>query len=1355
MNSSDSDFSDRSIKESENINISKKWITKSESESESEEDVNTYGILRKQFTKEPEKSTRISKSKKTKDAPILMELDMLKDNLILEGITTIDYKQLNTIFNKINVDIKLSKAVTNSKLLYAMGLLIKSSLVKTESIIDLDAFVKMLENQGMNRRLTDKVYAKLMSKLGKEVIVSDVIVDKNKYVVCKLNIFDNTISLSDNKTNPTVLIEKKLEQIKYIKHKFPEFVQVIMKKYNVVVYDIANMMMALKLTVDDINAITSLFNLAGITTISIIDNKSENVFNTTYTIKAAEYAHDDESILLANDIFKSIILTSDQYKEFKEYISFCPTHNKIVTRINEQCPLSMGETCRLKMISTNTRARFEIKSVRLENNHITSCEVSDPVILFKNTRYKHKKVSIKSMLIQPVRSIQYCNPNIVVNAPALVQTGIWLYQDFTVMKFTVNKTLKQITAGDEITCILYMLSVLTTEEWNEIIENINIVLSIENESLCIIDNSSQILTTSIWLNPAYSDNYNYVPTLLSNVFNLQMVGDCTKLDNVKRIAFKTENKEFNLESSSILINKKLIGMKMAFLINEDRIIITKLSQSFIDIVDRSFMAMTGDELIPREISTIIPVSANTRKIISDQFLSTNVEADESGQILMASMLRPIIKRPAQLMKRRSRIDADNPGLYFIEYDENIDIGQAVSGLDIGDLGPETFKFASKQILTRGKPLSNAYSYELYKALETEMYNRDKYIDINISAVDWYSREIKANKLRLADVVTVVDSMVNVVQTTFDIINRSVFNTFADIAQGMKPITLPILLLGCNINNVDFKNSEDSVIKMTWRLPTAMLLSYVVINKKAEQALYVCLHSISPPIIHRYIAARLNIEVDYDNQYNDLMIQDEEMNAFGFIYGENEVTFDGFATVMFTMYGTYASGLRLLGIDAEKVFLENCNEINMRLSNDELVIKDIRTNLSPMPSVGLSFFIKTFLSGKDTGKYRLYRLYTKNGINLSKEIHIMIDSLITSMKYNVSKIRGVSILMYLSTIIPISSTIKHLTKCFKVMLPKKPTYDIIFEKIKTIKKTNVDCIEKEIFVSLEIGESYKMNETNEITIETKYGDSFMTLSGVKTLGDTNIKKTIHSIRKSIPISGNYTWFNITSRNEQNFRTMDFSNISNLYNIQLLKIDMMASRDKISVLKDIFYQMKKHGNKFILTAYDRYPSQLQRELTSELMLKYNKNWVIHIPDELLFNKIIRHLKSVDPTSETKSDYEKLMSSATAQGTTTPPKSPERKNTRVNKLLDAVKNTSNMFRLALVCLVGFVTTAFFVPSLWWALTWPMKLTFKYGPKTTASRWFGKLATTTLKPWAKYTGYFATGTYWLVLAAILSALN
>jgi len=804
----------------------------------------------------------------------------------------------------------------------------------------------------------------------------------------------------------------------------------------------------------------------------------------------------------------------------------------------------------------------------------------------------------------------------------------------------------------------------------------------------------------------------------------------------------------DMDNSSLIINNKMLDKKIGLIVHKETIIIVKID---IDLIDK-LQSELLDYIVESTENKIgllqtLPITTVTQRRISDLFISKDSKDEEySSDIAMK-----ITPNTASLIKFLGMISPDRPSRSLIASPDTTTWTLSTLGLPIIAKGYKGTIFQVNDIKTKMQWLPDAVATYHHQLWET--YDEDEKMSINVKGVFWNDRNRTSTDMSYEDVETVSNIIMNTTEKIIRTVTIDVTNMFANIANGYKGVLLPTLLKGVEFPYLTLKEQYKGrkPIQVVWNLPSCTAMCRLSISNDPKQSVMSVLVSISPPITHNYIASNMALTVTQCNEYNEQMcqrIEYESENIIEHIYDKFE-----FLSAYLTYYGTYAEGMRMLGIDPVQNLLDNMSVIEQGV-NAKISIEGLKRTFSLPVKVYIGTYFRKTLQNSNMQTVLLRRV--KDGcILLSHEIHEVLN-IVFKEAHNYNRTEVYFAISHIQHLLGIKNLVYHAINCYKVKVQKPYGPAELTSAIMSTKPIVADCVQPMVVDIPEIrrhgvteseGSSMSMIAYNTRVTMEQQGNI------ISTFNPSTVR--IYQVSNSIPSVGRCAIIKIVSMNNKlkNSRVNNVITILDSYasvQYELSTIKEKNISEVIDKIRENIKQASVNNQNVLIIAYDMFPSLLkQTNMYNELAITVPKKMKIFIPDGLLYNVLKRKILIDKELELTKGEIKQIEMTKEGEDPLTASSNPSEGTMDLTKFLDTHRNMVVALLSLVLLTVAFVYGWNYVKLVF---LWPGKMFLKTMQKKKSLYDLGNLFNVVKqRPWVRPLTWTLNVVWWGTLMGLL----
>lgn len=1145
---------------------------------------------------------------------------------------------------------RLGKKKEASELKYRLSKFIVDSASNLERLYDL------VERNQVPTYMRDILMKMVQTKMRERVNIKNVVVvtDDDKKPNITHDDDDITIVIDNKDPNnkiPNRIIKSNHRLVKLEKLQ-PSWISEIKKKSNLLILDIDNMKRAMHLTDDQIIAFVEYVALYGISCIQCVYDLNTRLKNVDISLSMESNEHDDIMMLMTGYMNDAVIVTNDNHKEFVSSFLICTKHNCMVMRRNDNCRMYGIGVCNMRTLKVSEIGRMSIYNIMLSDKKMVKLELANPIIRYRG----HPMRFVKSKHQCPIPSIQHqvvstslitnsFNENIgCVNITRLIGTD----NPITSLHLSLKTGLHSIITGNVEAGIADKIEEMTQLEIESLQEALYYTMKVSNKELVLVNDKE---------NKVIGRNYNIPFILTDNIKKVTTIAIKSNLNKHYKVTQKLQDIQEEISSSEYAINlsdykihftTKMTDNKILLITNGQDFYLVKCDQFVIDAIDK----MVYDSITEGESYSTNKINCSGMSTVSKQSLNALfLSADSTKEGVYYDVASRVIPDNSRLIKLNSKMNPSKPSYSIMENPSECNWTLAMVGLPITKFSERAsrIKVNEKAITDNYNIIQNSMATHLFT--EWGNYVGEESYTINVNTVVWNDRTIQGTNVTKNEVKVISSVIPDIIQWKINKVTKDIIDAFRDIAQGFKGIALPSLILGIKLPMIEMKveNSQHKAVfplMVTCYLPTCYVLSKIMLTHDPSMNYMVSLISVSPPITHNYIAMKLGLDVTIENEYNTLMcekVENESYDLFDLLMDKIE-----HINAYMTYYGVFAEGLRMLGLDPMETIINQVSVIEHGITikkNVEL----LGLHIIKPTTVFIDNYLLAMVSNQTNGVI-LKRFITNNKINISKEIHMMINMLIrTKLIDDAEKTNFV--LTHAQYIVGRTNIMHHLRYCYNLNVNSKTTILKAIIALRKAKQVDKCTTEKKIDIPLLTDENYIKTRSMEMESQENV-TMYATVEGVTgNILATNTVKTTN-IRKSVPVAGRVTIVKIESElhYERMTRTVEIEQF--LYDRPNLDIKVVSIKDKltedtIKQLEDAIQKSSDENRSVILVTYDKWPSMLKKTtwFTDNNYIKMKDDKILYIPDILTYNVLNRKIMLVETgnmiktTIDTIEEYEEL--------------------------------------------------------------------------------------------------------------------
>jgi len=1033
-----------------------------------------------------------------------------------------------------------------------------------------------------------------------------------------------TITFSLNKTVSGV-IKKKITSHKLIENttKTPNWITEILNKTKVLILDISNLMKASKLSIKQINEFCTYVGHFGVNTIAITNKQGVLLNNADINTMIPQINHDDELILQYAHLLNAVIVSSDTFKEFSQYMSICTKHNAIIFRKGSAC--HANPNCKLKMCRIGIKGKMYIKDIKLYNDeHISMITLSTPLIMNiydkpEKTNYyatKDAKILKEKQMYRTSLTLPNNSTPVVMSleSPSVENTVV------TISFSWANRNVTS-TSSNLRTSVIRAVQQLDEDELNQLY----------NSSEFIIDtnNQNKICATHLRTNI----QYRVLPTyLLSNAiiknpvevnskrwkFNTVINQENHKMAALTEINY-TRCHVSNIINGEFFFNERLLKARLMICDIGGKFEFTRLSVTLGDELQKKIlenMSSTGTGI---NYMLVMPKTENIEKKFTYkpyQSISENVEVGTDVMVNSESANYPMYNNPIT---------------------DDLQLGLNMPDIHLTDEKAMQLNAVTINMFQIYRTKGNKMPFDINGFVRTtNMDDNNKFDnafpmmcagltekpDILISAADrdynvgsdLYSKEF-CKMIR--------DKMLVAASSATNKVAIGMMRFFNDLINKKNKMSMPRLVVGYNIIG-EFIIKEEITLTIRWRLPLASCEMILTIAKDKQYCL--CLVLPSPPITIAYVAACIGSDVEFTNGYNEEICKIYEEEAQNFVFGTVIMIpeLSDYLAPMFLIYGIFSPALRILDIDPDTAIIESV----MKTINpfDETNLPDKVINYQPLLYCDTYEYIVHRANGNVNVRHisNPFQIETVSNI----VIHQIFKALI-SINDQIRKRRAAALaIAEIGVAYGYATISNHIFKCTEGNKHTGPiTHATLIKNLMNIKEMkNCSLPMERKHLNKEMLNNTGIVQTREnIVISTEnISRTIKNKASTLTLKDT-VNNLEYNVKNAAPCYQKIFWIDILNKNQRTDRRDHIEQLI-ITNNKIIRYEVqqnIGENEYEQLKRSLAFATLRYKN-ILITTYDRFPSLLAKIQNCEQII-IPKDITIYIPDVLTFNKLKYILKS----------------------------------------------------------------------------------------------------------------------------------
>lgn len=982
----------------------------------------------------------------------------------------------------------------------------------------------------------------------------------------------------------------------------PEIKKLITDK-KVIIFDIANMMQSMKLSIHQIEELSMVMNDYGLTTIAVIDSEDLVLSNATINVVEDKYGHDDVTVLLYAIAYNAVVITNDTHKEFREIFHVCTEHDVLHTRQNEECNVNDGSRCRIKRISPNKPMYMSIKSIK---GGQTNVEVVFDLPLIRHRNVAKKGKTTIKFFKNKSDIVKRWNIPTTSKTPVMVHTirSKTKNANCNILTFNYMNTTEIIINNNKLKSMAYLLNTMSEETITTIKRKIKSSLQYVNGKITLVDISNRQLQL---------EDQMPIDRVRTKVETMVMM----KLFGTSNIAYKASSSIKTLfdvplsmkyaNNISIVITATSLSRKIAALVMNSEYALVLIDDAVISKIESSSIEMMRTEknddtrdILPITIKGMTQYISYSKALWGEEMIKEMVNINIGKPEYKALDLKGFKSGDIYWDLRYDKSMAD-----IVNYFSEADIINSIDERDDTLIYIEKENKANFYIAHRSGTI-----YDAFKSAKT---NRTMTISYRSNS---NTPAITLVRIGRND----ADKIYNAINKTIDervrLILEDITSTYRTMITDYCLVCLPPLIWAYTTNGLKHtSNSETKLVEFIYKYRTVAVRCYVSVGNTCSiialkvEADYKVLF---PAIAMRYSNSYEHKHFDFD--YMDYI----HSNGLQLLYDDPQAMSD------YEKYETYYNIFALPMIFAGFAPSSKLTAFKPVIV-DNVVVDYVDSYSSPWAEFVDEVIVEphNWLAYTDLGFIYPMRRKIKDGtdlIDINGELHNVIDELL--MEPAEQELKFPMFLKIFSLLYPWDIMVQHLKQCYgynvdAYMTQHEVAMEMILAGIKTC--TCVIDVQEQVDTLGNIT-NYPQGDNKKV----------ITQSSVVLVQHTHASTQIVTLNRfqndklinSVPLIGKVVILDIFKFKEQwktNRMTFTKRIMANqkTMNISVKKVVIKQTKGSMTsqlstVINDL---VRSNNNIIVILGFDELGSLIKKE-KNNLTVRNANNVRIYVPDLLLY-------------------------------------------------------------------------------------------------------------------------------------------